>query len=63
MVTSRYPWNILMEIISFFQGLLNMKWSGGEELEILVQDPKITYLRNCPNNFNPEKTFTKLLVM
>ena len=27
-----------------------MKWSRGEGLEILVQGPKITYLRNCPNN-------------
>ena len=46
----------LMEIISaFFQGLFNVKWSGERELEILVQDPKITYLKNCPNNFNPEK--------
>ena len=48
-----------MEIISFFQGLLNMKWSGGEGLKILVQDPRITYLRNRPNMFNPEKTLQK----
>ena len=30
-----------------------------ERLEILVQDPKITNLRNCPNNFNPEKSLYK----
>ena len=36
-----------------------MKWSGGEGLEILVQDPEITHLRNCPNNFNPEKNLHK----
>ena len=36
-----------------------MKWSRGEGLEMLVQDPKITYLRNCPNNFNPEKNLYK----
>ena len=48
-----------MEITSFFfQGLLN-EVVGGEGLEILVQDPKIAYLRNCPNNFNPEKTLHK----
>ena len=48
-----------MEIISFFQGLLNMKWSGGDGLDIFVQHPKITYLRNCPNNFNPEENLNK----
>ena len=37
-----------------------MKCSGAEGLEISVQDPKITYLRNCSNNFNPDKTFTKV---
>ena len=41
-----------------------MKWSGGEGLEIFLQDPKITCLGHCPNNFNPEeKTFTELLAM
>ena len=36
-----------------------MKSSGGEGFEILVQDPKITCLRNCPNNINPEKKLYK----
>ena len=36
-----------------------MKWSGGDGLEIFVQDPKITYLRNCPSNFNLEKNLYK----
>ena len=32
-----------------------MKWSGRERLEIFLQDPKITCLKHCPNNFNPEE--------
>ena len=54
----------LMEIIRFFQQLFNVKRSEQEGLEIFVQDPKITYLRNCPNNCNPKNLHKlKLLVM
>ena len=31
-----------------------MKKSEEEGLEIFVQDPKITCLRNCPTNCNPK---------
>ena len=35
----------------------------GEGLEIFLQDPKITCLRHCPNNFNPGKTLIPTCVM
>ena len=36
-----------------------MQWSGGEGWEVLVEEPKITYLKYCPNNSNPEKNLHK----
>ena len=32
-----------------------MKWSEGEGLEIFFQDLKVTCLRDCSSNFNPEE--------
>ena len=40
-----------------------MRRSEGEGFEIFVQDPKITYLRNCPNNCNPKKPLEELDIL